>query len=573
MQVNFSIRTALICLILAAATYIYGLDSRFAPKNGDEYPYANIVRLTADSGHWLSLQSDMDGIKNTKPPLLFWQGIVTTDWGKNWGLSQLRWPNLIYTGLTALLLLLVVGRISGNIKTGLLAAIVWLAFFNTYRYGRPFLADPAEIFWLTLPFFGLLYFGKRAFESKWIFPAITAVALGIALLYKSFAYIAPVCLSLSVWFLRWREGYIFHVVKRDVIKLFFIGIISLGIFSLWFVLDPNPAEIWQEFVVGENAGKFKARSSYYIVDLLWGGNSIWTLALSTLANAGFLTLVVISAIRQSWKLRHTSGIEVQLGWLLIACFFIVFSLPSQRSGRYLLPIMPILAAFVAIYWDQLGRWTFKVALILQLIVIGALAWLGWNLQGSIPGTDLIWVFDWYHWPLIGISLLTIFVGLFNKPATKSAAIIACFLSYMALTSSLSPLENPLGRFNDQTILNVKGKTIGVPCDFRAKDEEYRLLITGASFKGYETVDAKDINKLSNNFNLFAAQGPLGQTPELCENCEIIGQRIEMRARHNNDEIKAMLKGQIKENLLVSEYLILSPNTDENTTSNLKDICR
>ena len=573
MQINFSIRTGLICLILAAVSYLYGLDSRFAPKNGDEYPYANIVRLTADSGHWLSLQSDMDGIKNTKPPLLFWQGIATTNWAKDWGLAQLRWPSLIYTGLTALLLLLVVGRISNNIKTGLLAAIIWLAFFNTYRYGRPFLADPAETFWLTLPFFGLLYFGKRAFDSKWIFPTIAALALGIALLYKSFAYIAPVCLSLSIWFLRWREGYIFQVVKRDFLKLFFIGLISLGIFSLWFVLDPNPAEIWNEFVVGENAGKFKARSSSYFVDMLWGGNSIWVLALSTVANAGFLTLVVMSAIRQSWRSRQSSSIEIELSWILIACFFVIFCLPSQRSGRYLLPIMPFLAAFVAIYWDQLGRWTFKAALILQLIVISSLAWVGWNLQGPITGTDLIWSFSWYHWPLIGISLLTILLGIFTKSATKSSALIACFLSYMSLTSSLSPLENHLGRFNDQTILSVQGKTIGVPCDFRAKDEEYRLLIPGAAFKGYETSDAKDINKLASNFNLFAAQGALGLTPELCENCQIIGQRIEMRARHNNDEIKAMLKGQVKDNLLVSEYLILSPNTDENTTSNLKDICR
>jgi 4-amino-4-deoxy-L-arabinose transferase-like glycosyltransferase len=515
----------------------------------------------------------MVGIKNTKPPLLFWQGMVTTNWAQDWGLSQLRWPNLIYTGLTALLLLLVVKRMSGELKTGLLAAVVWLAFFNTYRYGRPFLADPAEIFWLMLPFFSLLYFGKRAFDSKWLFPLLTAIALGIALLYKSFAYILPVCFSLSIWFLRWREGYIFQVIKRDLLKLCVIGLISLGIFSLWFVLDPHPTEIWHEFVVGENAGKFKARTSYYLVDLLWGGDSIWNLALSTVANAGFLTLVVISAIHQSWKSRKYASTEIQLGWLLILCFFIVFCLPSQRSGRYLLPIMPILAAFVAIYWDQLSRWTFKIALVLQLITVSLLAWLGWNLQGQIPGTDLTWTFSTLHWPLISMTLLIVLAGLFVQSATKSAALIACFLSYMSLTSSLAPLENPLGRFNSQTIAAVQGKTIGVPCDFRAKDEEYRLLIPGASFKGYETIDAKDIEKLSNNFNLFAAQTPLGQAPILCEHCQVIGQRMEMRARHNNDEIKAMLKGEIKENLLVSEYLILSPNTDENAPSNLKDICR
>ena len=144
---------------------------------------------------------------------------------------------------------------------------------------------------------------------------------------------------------------------------------------------------------------------------------------------------------------------------------------------------------------------------------------------------------------------------------------------MSLTSSLAPLENPLGRFSPETIANVQGQTIAVPCDFRAKDEEYRFLLPGASFRGYEVNDAKDINKLSNYFNLFAAQSPLNQKPELCDNCQIIGKRIEMRARHNSDEINAMLRGKIQENLLVNEYLIISPNTDPATASNLKDVCR
>ena len=338
-------------------------------------------------------------------------------------------------------------------------------------------------------------------------------------------------------------------------------------------MDPNPSEIWQEFVVGENAGKFKAQKNNYIFELLWGGNSIWTLALSSIANAGFLTLTVASAFYQNWKSRKSLSIEVQLSWLLIACFFFVFCLPSQRSGRYLLPIMPFIAGFVALYWDQLNTWTFKVALILQLIVIGVLTWLGWNLQGQLQGQELSWTYNLLHWPLMAISFITVLFGIFYKPATKSAAIMACFLSYIALNSSLSPLENPLGRYSNQTIEIVKGKTIGIPCDFRAKDEEYRLLIPGANFKGYEVSESKNINKLSENFQLFAAQTSLNQEIELCNDCQIIGKRIEMKARHNNDEIKAMLKGHIQENLLVNEYLIFSPNTDSDVTSSLRDICR
>ncbi len=40
---------ALLCM--ATFTYFFGLDSLQIPKNGDEFPYAHIARLTADSGH------------------------------------------------------------------------------------------------------------------------------------------------------------------------------------------------------------------------------------------------------------------------------------------------------------------------------------------------------------------------------------------------------------------------------------------------------------------------------------------------------------------------------------------
>ena len=95
MRASFSYRSTLLILLLGVFTYLYGLDSRFAPKNGDEYPYMHIVRMTADSGNWLPLQSQMDGIKNTKPPLIFWEGIASTNWASEWTLANLRWPSVL----------------------------------------------------------------------------------------------------------------------------------------------------------------------------------------------------------------------------------------------------------------------------------------------------------------------------------------------------------------------------------------------------------------------------------------------------------------------------------------------
>ena len=558
MQGNFSIRSALLILLLAVVSYFYGLDSRFAPKNGDEYPYMHIVRLTADSGHWLPLQSEMDGLKNTKPPLLFWQGIASTSWASQWTLWNLRWPNLLYTGLTAFFLFLAVRRFSAHTKTGILAALVWLAFFSSYRYGRPFLTDPAEVFFLTLPFMGLLYWGKTAFDSRLLFPVFTALCFGLALLAKSFAYIVPATFALTLYYWRWREWSLSKFITRDLLKLVLIVIVALGVFALWFLLDPSPEAIWREFVLGENAGKFQARSSNYLFDLFRGGDSIWMLILTTLANAGLFIAVLVNTLWQCWRKRRFLSVEENLLLLLIAAFLIVFSLPSQRSGRYLLPVMPAFAALIALHWQRLSFWGFRFALVLQLIILGALTWVGFNLQAENP----IWHYSSGHWVLMAISVTCALLGLIKTQWCKSLTLAVCFLSYCALNSSLAPLEGALGRYDSQAIAAVQEKAVWIPCDYRAKDEEYRLLLPGAQLHGYPSQQANDITGLLGQYPLVAVQAPLNSSIEeklaACPSCNIIGHRMEMRARQTPQEIEAILKGHIGEYLFVNEYLIAGP---------------
>lgn len=573
MRASFSYRSALLILLLGVFTYLYGLDSRFAPKNGDEYPYMHIVRVTADSGHWLPLQSEMDGVKNTKPPLIFWQGIASTQWASEWTLANLRWPSVLYTGLTAFFLFLAVRRFSGKTQTGLLAALVWLSFFSTYRYGRPFLADPPEVFWISLPFLAILYWGRSAFESKIFYPLLAGICLGLALFAKSFAYIVPALFALSLFYWRWRQWSIPNLLIKDLYKFILIAALALGIFSLWFVMDPNPEAIWKEFVLGENAGKFAARQSSYLMDMLRGGDSIGLLLLTTIANAGLFSFVLISSLIQCWRTRRFLNIEEVLLLLLIVAFFIVFSLPSQRSGRYLLPVMPAFAALIALYWDRLPFWGFRIALLLQLLVLSLLLWIGLNLQLSQlminAGT---WTYSYYHWVLMSAGISVALFGLFKRSCSKIFSLAACFLVYCALTSSLAPLEGYLGRYSPETIAQLQDKDIWVPCDYRAKDEEYRLLMSGAKLHGYLAKDAGDIATLTSTYPLVAVHTPMGVQPVLCESCQILGQRMEMSARHSNEEITEMFMGKIAKYLFVNEYLISTPSASPDL-SNLKDACR
>lgn len=70
MRGQISIRVAWLILALAIFTYLFGLDSRFAPKNGDEYVYMHITRMTAEAQTWLPLQSALEGMQNTKPLII-----------------------------------------------------------------------------------------------------------------------------------------------------------------------------------------------------------------------------------------------------------------------------------------------------------------------------------------------------------------------------------------------------------------------------------------------------------------------------------------------------------------------
>ncbi|NCP55458.1 MAG: phospholipid carrier-dependent glycosyltransferase, partial [Rhodoferax sp.] len=146
---------ALLCL--AVGVYVAGLDGQYAPTNGDELVYTHIARLTAASGQWLPLVSELDHMRNTKPPLLFWQAMVAGGWGDQWTMAALRAPSVLYTLLTAAAIGLILRRITRDIRTALLGACIFLAFFCTFRFGRTYLTSAPETFWLGLPMLLLLW--------------------------------------------------------------------------------------------------------------------------------------------------------------------------------------------------------------------------------------------------------------------------------------------------------------------------------------------------------------------------------------------------------------------------------
>ncbi|BCK86466.1 hypothetical protein MIZ01_0222 [Sideroxyarcus emersonii] len=555
-----------LALALAVFTYCYGLDSQHIPKNGDEYPYEHITRLTAASGHLLPLQSELDGMRNTKPPLLFWQGIASTHWGQDWDLWHLRYPSVIYTLLTALLVFLLARRLSGQSETGFVAALTFLAFFSTYRYGRPFLVNPPEVFWFFLPFFTLLYWRQQAFASGFLVPLLLGGEIGIGLLYKSFALLAPVGLALAWWYLhqrryRWRE-----FLLQDAYKPVLAGIVALALFSLWFVFDPDPQSVWREFVVGENAGKFEAHGGGYWTGLLWGGSSIWALVLGYPMNAGLLAFPVAALFCVAWRRRYQLGDAEQMLWIWMAVLFLVFAVPSQRSARYLLEAMPGVAVLCALNWQRIPRWVFVLTLLAAGVLLALLARLAASLQGEAAG-----MYGWSFWMLLGVALALAALALSGPQFTRRLVNVVVLLTFLALAAFLRPFDGALGTYDDAARHYVQDKDVWVPCNFRAHDEGDRFMLPAAHVHGYDENWNLQPAELAARYRLFAVQLPFGA--EACAGCKVIGQRMEIRGRQSPDELHAMLGGDVFRHLFVKELLVESSLVDPNVPDKNKEGCR
>jgi 4-amino-4-deoxy-L-arabinose transferase-like glycosyltransferase len=535
--------------LLAAFTYLYGLDSQHIPKNGDEYPYEHITRLTAESGRLLPLRSELPGMRNTKPPLLFWQGIASTAWGRRWTLWDLRYPSVVYTLLTAFLVLLLGHRLSGGPETGLVAASSFLAFFSSFRYGRPFLTNAPEVFWLFLPFFALLYWRAVAPASRAVFPLLAGLAIGVALLYKSFALAVPAGLGLAGWYLHDRKGRLADFLARDSRKVLITLSVSLALFGAWFLLDPDPGAVWREFVLGENLGKFD-KPGGYLARLLWGTSSLWSLALGYPLNAGLLLFPVAALFVLAWRHREelTDGERGLWTWVLV--LFLVFALPSQRSSRYLLPAMPALAVLLGLGWRRIPRWAFAASLLASGAVVAALAYLSLRLQHAVPGPALYPV---AHWALLTGAGVVVLAALWVPALTRPLVLAAVFLCYLSFAAFLRPFDGPLGRYGAAAQRQTQGRDVWVPVDFIAKDEGYRFLLPGAQVRAYrEERDTRTVDLLA-RYPLVVVRRPLrGGAPEAGQ---VLGQRLDLRGRQTAREIGEILRGNVLEHLFVQEHLI------------------
>ncbi len=537
-------------LVFSLCTYLYGLGSLHILRNGDELVYAHITRMTSMGRQWLPLVG-IPGMRNTKPPLLFWQGLASTDWGSHWSLVALRWPSVVWTFFTALLCGLLGWKLSRrDVFKGALAALFYLAFFSTYRYGRPYLTNPPETFWMFACFFTMLWWKPRSFDSRFLFPTLLGVLAGMALLTKSFAQLLPIGVGLSWWHLHVRKWRVGSFVRSSLSGLIWTALLSLGIFSLWFVLDPEPAAIWREFVMGENVGKMGSSMGSWVKGLLWGAgssDSVWSLGGSWFFNAGLLAFPLFGMMVESWRHRQTLLDDERLLWIWVFAIFIVFSLPSQRSGRYLLEGMPALAVLMATRCHRVGRYTFVISLAGVIVVLMGLGWVSLLLAREV-GLN---AFPWWHFPLVVAAFAFAATAIARPNWTALYTPTAVLSVFLALSSFLSVFDGPLGIYDNAVINNTADRVVWVPEKFRSKAETHRFLLPRAMVRGYPAGSEVPDAPIRGPHDLMVVQLPLDSPAP----SEAIGHRIDITSRHKAWQIWEMATGSVKKHLFAREYVV------------------
>ena len=558
--------------LLVALAYLFGLGGDHIPRNGDELVYAHIARLTAQNGHWLPLVSSFDFMRNTKPPLLFWQAMVAGGWAQegHWTLLNLRLPSVVYTwGITLMVALLTwktVRRVEAppdvNAATpaqrnhhaltmGAIAALIYLSFFTTYRYGRPYLTSAPETFWLFGVFFAMAWSPARLLSSSWKFPLIAGIAIGIGCLYKSFVMVVPVGFGLALCYQTvgaqmapWqilRPG-----IVKDSVKVALTCALGLGIFGLWFAIDPQPDEVWREFVVGENAGKMNNAKGYFKT-AFGGSSSIFTILTGYFSNALFLLPLSVGCFVAAWRsYRQRQGTAQAISpaekimWLWLLALALVFMLPTQRSTRYLIPAMPALAIVIALYWQRIGRIWFSLTLVVCLV--GLLA-MGLIAYGAVRATQDPWILSPLFWLYVSSAAVACVAGLFNKAWTRPITALSAFSVLFALAWVTNPFNGELSRFKPETNVLLVGQPVQVPSNFNGHFERYEFIIPGAKIKDYfaaQPVDFIDVEGLFKTSRYVLVQRRVGQSP--CTRCRIIDERWDLRSRQDeNDGFMAALK--------------------------------
>lgn len=287
----------------------------------------------------------------TKPPLFYWSGLLSSKIMGEVNEVSLRIPSVL-AGVGTVLLTTFLGMRQFSPVIGCLAGLIITTCWRFSYLGSHARIDMLFTFFITLAFVALWEFSREEKQSmKWM----AGIAIGLAVLTKGpLGWVFP----LLAIFIFSRIHKTFPIPWRTILFL------PLGMAGLWLVLglmaggEEFSNMIYQETigrVSGSDAIHIHPKPFYYYIPQIFVGMAPWSL---------FLPFAI-------WHGMKNQDMPWKFCIVAFATLFIFLSLFPGKRGDYLIPLFPMGAIILAVFFARAGT-DMKISLSLPTGIIMAM---------------------------------------------------------------------------------------------------------------------------------------------------------------------------------------------------------
>jgi hypothetical protein len=250
---------------------------------------------------------------------------------------------------------------------------------------------------------------------------------------------------------------------------------------------------------------------------------------------------------------------------------VIFTIPSQRSARYVIPAMPALAIVMALAWDRIARPWFWITLLITTPALVMLARIGWAMGemqiATSTQTAMLLIAA-----CAGITGAA--AGFFIKSWCRAAALASCLAVYASFGLMVAPLGGPTVEYSEVVQSRLAGARVAVPNGFTGQYERFNFLLPRSVRIAYDAEGrntgayqpdlppADRLNYLLQRFDavVWLEEDINRPQPACAPACVVLASRWHVKSRHKEGEVTLANLWYPQQWLFGREWLIVNVKT-------------